>query len=267
MAQPEIRHIPKMNCKGFMMASLSVRQLNYRYYENGPLVLKNVQFSVEKGEIAAITGLNGSGKSTLCLCLCGAIRHQRNGCMSGEVLLNGKPIDLIKGPKLALEVGIVFQDADMQLFSSTVEDEIAFAPENLCLPPDSIRQRVDEVMNILGISHLKDENPSNLSGGEKHLVALASVLSMDPPLLILDEVMSQLDGEGKKRVVRALQDLRTGGKTIIMVDHDMDTLAIADRLLVLKDGKVICYDRTDSILANPEYFCQRNDKVWKTDRL
>ncbi|MDD3898519.1 MAG: ABC transporter ATP-binding protein, partial [Syntrophomonadaceae bacterium] len=180
-----------------------------------------------------------------------------DGMMAGEVVVNGKNIRGMSGASLALEVGMVFQDPDTQLFSPTVEDEIAFAPENLCLPPDQIRDRVENVMHILGIAGLKDANPCHLSGGEKHLVALAAVLALDPPVLILDEVMSQLDTAGKKRVATVLEKLRDTGKTIIAVEHDLEAVAFSDRLMVLEGGKLIRFDRTEKLLSDRSFLTAR----------
>ena len=232
------------------MEAVVVQGLTYQYQPDGPLVLNGIDFQVKPGEAVVVTGLSGCGKSTLCHCISGAIRHNRDGAMAGEVLINGRNIREATGVSLALEVGMVFQDPDTQLFSPTVEDEIAFAPENLCLPPDRILERVNNVLAILGITDLRYANPFNLSGGEKHLVALAAVLALDPPILILDEVMSQLDIAGKQRVASTLAKLRDMGKTIIAVEHDLEAVAFSDRLMVLEDGKIIRFSSTETLLAD-----------------
>jgi energy-coupling factor transport system ATP-binding protein len=227
------------------MKTIVVENLSFQYQPDSDLVLNNINFHINQGEAAVITGLTGCGKSTLCLCISGAIRHKRDGVVTGEVMVNGKNIREISRGRLALEVGIVFQDPDTQLFLPTVEDEIAFAPENLCLEPDSIKTRINNVLELLGITALRDENPCNLSGGEKQLVALGAVLALDPPVLILDEVMSQLDIEGKKRVVSTLKNLRDKGKSIIMVEHDIQAVEFSDRLMVMEQGRIIRFDETD----------------------
>ncbi|MEN6325457.1 MAG: ABC transporter ATP-binding protein [Syntrophomonas sp.] len=239
------------------MKAVIVQGLTYQYQPGGHWVLNDINFQVNQGEVVVITGLSGCGKSTLCRCISGVIRHNRDGVMAGEVVVNGKNIRDMSGTNLALEVGMVFQDPDTQLFSPTVEDEIAFAPENLCLPPDRIRERVDNVLDLLGIAALRYANPYHLSGGEKHLVALASVLALNPPLLILDEVMSQLDTTGKKKVAAAVEKLRVTGKTIIAVEHNLDAVAFADRLMVLEDGKLIRFDRTQTLLADRDFMIAR----------
>ncbi|MDD3899124.1 MAG: ABC transporter ATP-binding protein [Syntrophomonadaceae bacterium] len=235
------------------MEVMTARNLDYRYRPDSPPVLCDINLQLQRGELAVVSGLSGCGKSTLCLCLCGAIRHQRDGIMSGEVELNGKNIRDIRGAELALEVGIVFQDPDTQLFSPTVEDEIAFAPENLCLPPDRIQERLDYVLEILGITSLRYANPAHLSGGEKQLVALAAVLALDPPLLILDEVMSQLDAAAKKAVADAIYKLHSQGKTVLVVEHDLEVLTGADRLLIMESGHLIRGDKPEVILADRDF--------------
>lgn len=239
------------------MEAVVVRGLTYRYQPGGPLVLKDIDFQVSRGEMVVVTGLSGCGKSTLCFCISGAIHHNRDGVMSGEVLLNGKNTKELRAVSLALEVGMVFQDPDTQLFSPTVEDEIAFAPENLCLPPAQIRERVEQVLNLLGIAALMEANPYKLSGGEKHLVALGAVLALDPPVLVLDEVMSQLDHAGKKKVAAVLQRLRDMEKAIIAIEHNLDALAFADRLMVMEKGALLRCDRTATLLADRDFMNAR----------
>lgn len=239
------------------MDAVVVRGLTYKYRPGGAFILKDIGFQIGQGEAIAVTGLSGCGKSTLCLCISGAIHYNRYGVMTGEIMVNGKSIRGMKAAKQALEMGIVFQNADTQLFSPTVEDEIAFAPENLCLPPEVIRERVDQVIELLGIAALKDANPYHLSGGEKHLVALAAVLALDPPVLILDEVMSQLDAAGKKRVVRILKNLLAAGKTIIAVEHNLEAAAFADRLMVMENGELIRFDRMETIMADRQFLNDR----------
>lgn len=240
------------------MQAVVVRNLTYKYWPGGPAALKNIHFEAARGEIVAVTGLSGCGKSTLCCCLNGIIPHCWGGVMEGTVLVNGKNTREHRMARLALEVGLVFQNPDNQLFSPTVEDEIAFAPENMCLPPAAIRERVEDVIALLGIGAFREANPYRLSGGEKHLVALAAVLALDPPVLVLDEVMSELDAGGKKKVASVLKKLRGQGKTIIAVEHDLETVAFADRLLVLDGGNIAGFDRTETLLADRDFLAARS---------
>ena len=235
------------------MDAIVVDHLSYRYQAAGKEILKDISFRVRPGEIVALTGLSGCGKSTLCLCLSGIIPHLLGGELTGRVLVNGKDTKDFSVAQLALEVGMVFQDPDTQLFAPTVEDEIAFAPENLCLPVEKVAQRVDDVLDILGLSALRLENPSHLSGGQKHLVAMGAVLALDPAILALDEVMAQLDSRGKSTINDILVDLRRRDKTILIVEHNLAALSIADRVLVLEDGLLIREGRAPDVLGEREF--------------
>lgn len=215
------------------MKPVIVENLSYSYQAERAKVIRNISFEAAKRELLVFTGLSGCGKSTLAYCLSGIIPHCVPGIISGNVLINGKNTRELNLARLALEVGLVFQNPDNQLFSPTVEDEIAFGPENMCLPPVTIRERVDYVIDLLEINALREANPYLLSGGEKHLVALAAVLALDPTILVLDEVMSQLDHIGKNKVADALKKLRYEGKTIIAMEHDLEALAFADRIITM----------------------------------
>lgn len=239
-------HMRDDDCK----KALEVIGLSYQYQPDGPFALKDIDFYADSGEMIIVSGLSGCGKSTLCYCLSGAVRHNRDGFMTGRVLLNGQDIRKLKTSSMSSEVGIVFQNPDTQLFSFTVEDEVAFAPENMCLPPCCIRERVDRVLELLGISALREAHPYQLSGGEKSLVALAAVLALDPPVLILDEVMSQLDSKGRKRVKEVLIRLRDMGKTIIAVEHNIKDMAFADRMMVMGEGRLLGCGPMERILSD-----------------
>jgi energy-coupling factor transport system ATP-binding protein len=193
---------------------------------------------IERGSITAIAGLSGCGKSTLAYCLCGAIPKSLPGIVEGSILFEGKDIKEVSLPNLAQKIGIVFQEVDNQLFLPTVEAEIAFAPENLCLSYKEIEEVIVKVLDTLAIEHLRYKNPAQLSGGEKHLVAIASILSLDPDIIILDEVFSELDGENKKLMTETIQKLKAAGKTIIIIDHSIKNLMMADSILLMKAGKI-----------------------------
>lgn len=235
------------------MDAVVVDSLSYRYLSSERFVLKNINFSIKQGEIVAVYGLSGCGKSTLGLCLGGIIPHYLGGELKGRVLVNGKDTKDYKVAQLALEVGLVFQDPDTQLFSPTIEDEIAFAPENLCLPPEEVGRRVNEIINMLDLGEFRQRNPSQLSGGQKYLVALGAVLALEPGILVLDEVMAQLDAEGKERIKAILENLSRDGKTIVIIEHDPESLSIADRIIVLEDGALIRDGWASELLADKEF--------------
>lgn len=188
-----------------------------------------------------IVGLSGIGKSTLCFCLSGIIPHVYGGIMEGEVLLNGQSSRELSLPTIATTLGLVFQNPDHQLFAFNVEDELAFGPENLCVPRAEIARRIEEVLAIVGMQDYRHANPQQLSGGQRQLIAVAAVLCLQPEILIFDEAMSQIDAEGRAKLKAVMLRLKDQGKTMVMIDHDLDNLQIADRVLVLKEGRLFPY--------------------------
>jgi energy-coupling factor transporter ATP-binding protein EcfA2 len=223
-----------------MCACVDVKNLTFAYID-GKTVLRDISFSISAGEVFAIAGLSGSGKTTLCWILGGVIPHAVKGIIDGKVtIMDIDPRDAGL-PQTALRAGIVFQDADSQLICTTVEDELAFGLENLCLPPEEIRHRVDGLIAEFGFDGQRQTNPAQLSGGQKKLLTIAAVLAPAPPILILDEPMSGLDGEGRKLVQTAIESQRKQGRTVIIVEHDLNLVAFADRWLLLKNGEaVVC---------------------------
>lgn len=222
-----------------MNIAVEVDKLTFSYENRKNPVLREVSFNVKEGESVGIVGLSGCGKSTLCLILCGAIPHRIFGSLDGKVTILGESIGNYNLAKIGTKVGMVFQNADWQLLTNMVQDEIAFPLENLCWQPAKIRNRVKEIMEKVGITHLALRSPKQLSGGEKHLVALAAVMSMDPPIIILDEVMSDLDRESCQRVQQILEAWKKEGKTIIVIDHQVERLKGMDNLYLMNDGKLL----------------------------
>lgn len=221
-----------------MKPIIEVKNLSFRYSNKGPVILDSINMKIAKGSITAIAGLSGCGKSTLAFCLCGAIPKSMPGIMTGRIIIEGEDIKKLSLPNLAQKIGIVFQDVDNQLFLPTVEAEIAFAPENLCLSRKEIDSIIQKSLKTLKIESLRQKNPSLLSGGEKHLAAIASVLSLDPEVIILDEVLSELDKENKALIIDIIKELQISGKTIIIIDHSIKNLMTADTILLLKSGKI-----------------------------
>jgi energy-coupling factor transport system ATP-binding protein len=221
-----------------MIFPIEIKDLSFRYKNKKRNILNGANLKIKKGEVIAIVGLSGNGKSTLCHCISGIIPHVYDGELDGQVLLYGKDIKEMKLPTICTKIGIVFQDPDTQIFSPTVEDEIAFGPENLCIDRDEIGKRIFEALDKVKMKEFRYDNPNNLSGGQKQLIALASVLSLKPQILIFDEVMAQIDKAGKKRIKEIIKELKSEGKTIIMVEHDLNNLDVADRVLALRNGKL-----------------------------
>ena len=222
------------------MNAIEVTNLTFSY-SDGRIVLRDVCFALRQGETLVVAGLSGSGKSTLCHILSGVIPHSVGGNLSGLVTI--MDIDPAKSglPQAALRAGLVFQDPDSQIICSTVEDELAFGLENLCIPPEEIRAGVDVLLAEFGLTSLRAANPAHLSGGQKKLLTIAAVLAPSPPVLILDEPMSGLDEEGRDLVRAAVLGQRTSGRTVVIVDHDPVPYDFADKWLILDTGAPAAY--------------------------
>ncbi len=183
------------------------------------------------------------GKSTLCNCISGIIPLIKGGMMRGDVLINGKSTKEQLIAQISTSLGMVFQDPDTQLFSPTVEDEIAFGPEKFMFSKKmKLNTELHWHYKKVGIENLRFQNPKHLSGGQKQLVALAATLSLGPEIIIFDEAMSQLDTKGTKMVKELIEKLKEEGKTIIMVEHDLDNLHLANRVKLLHDGKLVDFN-------------------------
>lgn len=197
--------------------------------------LKGVTLQIWPGEMLAITGQNGSGKSTLARHFNGLLTPQ-----SGSVLVEGLSIaDKKNTAAIRKLVGMVFQNPDNQLVSSIVEEDIAFGPENLGLPPDEIKRRVDWALETLNLQHLRQVSPSGLSEGQKQLVAIAGVLAMKPKCIVLDEPTAHLDPRGKREVIENIMRLnREEGITIILLTHFMNEVVHCDQMVVMDQGEI-----------------------------
>ncbi len=219
-------------------------------YEDCPekQILKGITFSLTPGTITAVIGLSGCGKSTLCQILCGIIPKLVSGHLTGEVQVNGLDVAAHPLPVLSQKIGYMMQDPDRQMIASTVEDELAFGPENLALPPEEIRARVSQTMELLGISHLALKNPSALSGGQKQLAAAGAILTMEPDVFIMDEPLSHIDEKGKLQMINLIKDLRQQGKTVLVVEHDYPLLDFADQWMVLDRGKIKAFGSPEELL-------------------
>ncbi len=205
-----------------------------------PRILRGVSLSVAEGECLALLGPTGAGKSTLCLCLNGLIPHLVDGTFRGGVHIAGHSTREWTPGELSQTVGLVFQDAESQFVSMTVEDEVAFGLESLGLPPDEIEGRLAEALEVMEVGGLRSRSPLELSGGQKQRVALAAVMAMRPRVLVLDEPTTNLDPVGKAALLRAVSRLRVAwGTTIVWVTQDVDWVPhLADRVAVLWEGQI-----------------------------
>jgi energy-coupling factor transporter ATP-binding protein EcfA2 len=224
------------------MPDTPVIQLNdvtYTYDNITVPAIHNVNFSVKQGEWLLITGPAGSGKTTLCELLCGILQSSTEGNLQGDLLVAG--LDMSKGTirDLAGEVGIVFQDPESGLIQEYVEDELAFAPENLRISPNEIEQRMGEALIAVDLEGARNLRVNQLSGGQKQRISIASILTMKPRILILDDAAVNLDAPASKRLMITLQELKRKGHTIITTSSRLDETYQADQLLVLEEGKII----------------------------
>ncbi len=222
---------------------IRVEDLSYRYDGEescGSPVLNHLSMEIAEGEFVAILGQNGSGKSTLAKLLNMILTPT-----SGKIVIGGRDItsdDLSDSEMLEIrkQVGMVFQNPDNQLVATIVEDDVAFGPENLGIPPEEFRARVDRALAELGMTEYAKHEPHRLSGGQKQRVAIAGVLAMMPKCIIFDESTAMLDPVGRKEVMDAILRLnREQGITVLMITHYMEEAAMADRILVLEHGDVL----------------------------
>ncbi|MBO5918569.1 MAG: energy-coupling factor transporter ATPase [Oscillospiraceae bacterium] len=201
-----------------------------------PVVLDGVELNIEKGSFVAVLGHNGSGKSTLA-------KHMNAILLptGGTVYVSGVPTtDEVRLLDIRRTVGMVFQNPDNQIVANVVEEDVAFAPENLGVAPEEIRSRVDDALKAVGMYEFREHAPHLLSGGQKQRIAIAGVIAMQPECIVLDEPTAMLDPIGRADVLRTVKQLnREKGVTVVIITHHMDEAAQADRLVVMAKGKVV----------------------------
>lgn len=237
------------------MALIEIKDFSYRYPTGDDFSLKNIDLSIEKGEFIAIVGANGSGKTTLCNAIRGFVPMFYKGDYFGQVLIEGEDIMNTTMGELAIKIGYIFQNPFNQIsyIKETVFDEIAFGLENLGLPKEEIIERIEKIIARLGIEALRDKNPFELSGGQQQRVALASILVMEPDILVIDEPTSQLDPLGTEQVFDIINLIKESGKTVILVEHKTNLIArYADKVAVMDGGRIKMFGPAGEVLANPE---------------
>ena len=223
---------------------LEVKNLHFSY-PDGHVAVKNISFTVHHGEAVGIIGANGAGKSTLLMLLMGVLFPGGGEVLVGDVHVTKKTLPMIRQ-----RLGMVFQDPDDQLFMTTVYDDVAFGPRNYKLDEKEVENRVLKSLEVVGISHLKDRAPFKLSGGEKRAAAIASILSMQPDVLIMDEPTSALDPKSRRRIINLLKSF---DHTKIITSHDLDMVFdTCKRIIVIKEGEIAADGPTSEILTNAE---------------
>lgn len=235
---------------------LSLKNVSYTYPSSEHNAVSNVSVDIEAGKIYSVAGINGSGKTTLGLIMRGFIPKIYHGKLSGEVRYNGKDMSTQSMDVLCQEIGYVFQNPFTQMSAAkdTVFEEVAFALENLGVNPEEINDRVTGTIRLLDIENLKDKNPMELSGGQKQKVAIASVVVMNPNVLILDEPTSQLDPVATKEIFEIIKLLKQRGTTVILIEHKLEQIAeYTDELIIMNDSELIVAGDTKSVLESPMY--------------
>ena len=233
---------------------LEIDGLNFRYPEAPKRAVSGFDLSIPEGEIVVLAGPSGCGKSTLLRATNGLIPHMYSGEYSGDVRVDGSSVKGSDMRELAQKVGFLFQNPENQIFMFTVERDVAFGLENIGVPREEMRERVDEALRLLGIGDLAQRAPHELSDGQKQRVALAGVVAMRPRLVILDEPTSLLDPKTAGELVDLVAKLRKDlGTTFVIVEHRLDLVVkVADRLVVMSDGRKVLDGTPREILFGDE---------------
>ena len=235
------------------MGYFKIENVNYKYPLENKQVLKNINIEIKKGEFWAVIGKNGSGKTTFCNMLRRFVPDFYKGELTGEITLEDKELKDYSQKELVQKIGFVFQNPFTQIsgVKDTVFEEIAYGLENLGLEKEEIISKVEKILKLLEIEKLRDRNPYDLSGGQKQRVALASIIAMDPDILVIDEPTSQLDPKGTEDIFKIINLMANEGKTIILVEHKLELIAeYAENILVLDEGEIILSGKAEEVLNN-----------------
>jgi energy-coupling factor transporter ATP-binding protein EcfA2 len=240
---------------------VEMRDVRFRYPTASTPALDGVSLSIEDGEVIGLAGPTGAGKTTLCMALAGLVPHATGGELDGDLRLAGRDSKACSLGELLAPldserafVAVTFQDPESQIVGMTVEEDLAFGPENLGIAPEEIDRRISEALDFVRLGHLREAFPYALSGGQKQRVAIASALVMRPRLLVLDEPTSELDPLGRAEIFELIGRLAgEGGYAILVVEHALDDLAAAvDRLLIMDHGSLVFDDAPAKVLRRVE---------------
>jgi cobalt import ATP-binding protein cbiO 1 len=235
------------------MCYFKLEDISYKYPLTEENILKNITIGIEKGEFWAVIGKNGSGKTTLCNVLRRFSPDFYKGELTGRIILENKELKDYTVKEIVQKIGFVFQNPFTQIsgVKETVFEEIAFGLENLGLEANHIKNKVEETLELLHIKELRHKNPYELSGGQGQKVALASIIAMEPEILIIDEPTSQLDPQGTEEIFKIINMLAEKGKTIILVEHKIELIGeYAEKVIVLDEGEIILKGDTKDVLKN-----------------
>ena len=235
------------------MAIVNLQNVTYKYPLTDTAVLKNINLQENAGEFIAVIGPNGAGKSTLCYTIAGFVPHFFKGELTGTVEVAGQESSKSSLPEWVLNVGLAFQNPFNQISGAkyTVYEEVAFGLENIGIPRNEMKERVEAALKLTGISELADRSPYSLSGGQQQRVALTSILVMQPKVLVLDEPTSQMDPIGTREVFSTIRAMAEQGMTVILVEHKMEWIAnFADRVVALHEGEILLEGKPQEVLTS-----------------
>ena len=235
------------------MGYFKIENVSYKYPLEEKQALKNINIEIKKGEFWAVIGKNGSGKTTFCNMLRRFVPNFYKGELTGKITLEDKELKDYSQKELVQKIGFVFQNPFTQIsgVKDTVFEEIAYGLENLGLKKEEIIFKVEKILKLLEIEKLRDRNPYDLSGGQKQRVALASIIAMNPDILVIDEPTSQLDPKGTEDIFKIINLMANEGKTIILVEHKLELIAeYAQNILVLDEGEIILSGKAEEVLNN-----------------
>ena len=222
------------------MPLVEINDFSFKYYGAEHLALKKINLSIEEGEYIVITGPSGCGKTTLCRTINALVPQFHRGYIAGNVIVQGLNTREHNVSEYAAIAGMVFQQPENQLVTLNVEKEIAFGPENLGVDPLEVRRRVEELIDLLDLEHLRNKHPHEMSGGEQQRVAIAATLALKPRILIADEPTSNLDPKSAENILKIISNLNERDLTIILVEHRLDLVSSdASRLILMNEGKII----------------------------
>lgn len=237
------------------MAEIILKNVNYQYPLEEKEVVCDFTYCFEQGKVYGLIGENESGKTTLCNIIRGFIPELYRGKLEGEILINGRKISSYDSGELASIVGYSFQNPFVQIsgVKDNIYEEIAYGMENIGVPREQMIKRVDELVKMFHLEELVDKNPYELSGGQKQRVALASMIALDPEVVIMDEPTSQLDPKSTEDIFEIVNILKKQGKTIILIEHKIDLVAeYCDSILLMHQGELVMHGDAKDVLTDPK---------------
>jgi energy-coupling factor transport system ATP-binding protein len=235
-----------------MGVAISIEDLSFTYRAGKLPALQNIQAQIEDGTFVVVMGHEGAGKSTLCCSLNALVPRFFRGEYRGRVLVKGQEVALHKVSDMSRIVGLVLQDFEAQLFSTNVELEMAFGPENHCLPRPEIGRRIQQYLTFVGLEKLRHREPASLSGGQKQRLAIGSVLALEPKILVMDEPTTDLDPRGREEILSIVDSLREEGRMLLIVDHEPETAANAGQVWLMRNGQIVAQGPPGEILVDVE---------------